>query len=152
MSDRVRRDKFSGKFECGERSRYPNDMASARILRPLRCSFSVTTLLMLGSAAACGRSEVLEYLSVDEGVPQGSVDSAREVTLSDARVVYVELMAPTSEAARVGLMGAHDGIELELLVDRLVPESEAVLILDATGDLPVLRIEAGTELRAFIWI
>ena len=127
-------------------------MAPARILRPLRCSFSFATMLMLGSAAACGRTEVLDPLSGEESDSQSSVDSARELILSDARVVYVELMAPTSEAARDGLMGAPDGIELELLVDRLVPEGDAVLILDATGDLPVLRIEAGKELRAFIWI
>ena len=80
------------------------------------------------------------------------VDAARELTLADARVVYVELMAPASAAAHDGLMGAPDGIELELLVDRLVPEGGANLVLDATGELPVLRVESGSALRAFIWI
>jgi hypothetical protein len=111
----------------------------------------LATLLLLGSSAACGRSEVLDYLVAEDG-QQMEIDSSRELTLSDARVVYVELMAPTSSAARDGLMGAPDGIELEILVDRLVPEGDANLILDATGDLPVLRVEVGSQLRAYIWI
>ena len=106
---------------------------------------------MLGASAGCGRSELLD-LHVDDSGDAMEVDSARELILADARVVYVELMAPTSEAARDGLMGAPDGIELELLVDRLVPEGGANLVLDATGELPVLRVEAGSALRAFIWI
>ena len=127
-------------------------MARARILRPLRCSFTVASLLLLGSSAGCGRSEVLDLL-IEDGKGQGmEIDSARELTLADARVVYVELMAPSSDAARDGLMGAPDGIERELLVDRLVPEGDASLVLDATGDLPVLRVEAKSGLRAFIWI
>jgi hypothetical protein len=126
-------------------------MARDRILRPLRCSFTLATLLMLGTSAGCGRSEVFDYL-VDENGDAQEIDSARELTLADARVVYVELMAPTSEEARSGLMSAPDGIELEVLVDRLVPEGDANIVLDATGDLPVLRIEAKSELRAFIWI
>ena len=66
--------------------------------------------------------------------------------------MYVELRAPTSEAGRDGLMGAPDGIELEMLVGRLVSTGDTVLILDATGDLLVLHIEAGDELRALVWI
>lgn len=126
-------------------------MARDRILRPLRCSFTLATLLLLGSSAGCGRSEILDYLADEKGeVPE--VAEGRELTLADARVVYVELLAPTTEAARSGLMEAQDGIELELLVDRLVPEGDATLVLDATGDLPVLRVEAASELRALIWI
>ena len=126
-------------------------MSRPRILRPLRCSFTLATLLLLGTASGCGRSEVLDFLVDQEG--EGTqIDTTRELTLADARVVYVELMAPTTDAARDGLMGAQDGIELELLVDRLVPEGDATLILDATGDLPVLRVESGAELRAVIWI
>ncbi len=126
-------------------------MARSRILRPLRCSFTLASLLLLGSSTGCGRSEMLDLL-IEDGSESMEVDTTRELTLSDARVVYVELMAPSSDAARDGLMGAPDGIELEILVDRLVPEGDAKLVLDATGDLPVLRVEAGTSLRAFIWI
>ncbi len=130
---------------------------AARILRPLRCSFTFASLALLAmsaGASGCGRTDLSELLTgVGDQAEEREVEVARELTLADARIVYVELLAPAPGSAHDGLMTAHDGIELELLVSRLVPEGDAKLVWDNGGDLPVLRVMAADEsVRALIWI
>lgn len=127
-------------------------MARSRTLRPLRCSLTLATLFVLSASAGCGRTNLSDLIGdnvIDNSV---DIDAARELTLADARVVYVELLSPAPTLAHDNLMTARDGIELDALVTRLVPEGDATLILDSTGELPVLKIEHGNSLRALIWI
>ena len=131
---------------------------AARTLRPLRCSFTaatLATLALVGSVSGCGRTDFNDLLvgqADAAGVEAREVEAARELTLADTRVVYVELLAPAPSGAHDGLMTAPDGIELERLVDRLVPEGGATLVWDNTGDMPVLEVAASDGVRALLWI
>lgn len=126
---------------------------AVRTLRPLRCSFTLASLALLGALSGCGRTDLGDYLidEVDAAAEQ-EIEATRELTLADARVVYVELLSPAPDSAHDGLMTAPDGIELEVLVERLVPEGNASLIWDNTGDLPMLKIETEGSVRALLWI
>ena len=128
-------------------------MPASRLLRPLRCSLTkASVLLLMAASAACGRTEALELLGEAGVSADAEIDATRELTLADARVVYVELLSPAPVRARDNLMTAQDGIELQVLVDQLVPEGKASVEIDNNGDLPVVRVLSGEDVRALIWI
>lgn len=125
--------------------------ASARPARkrsslPQRLALLAALIGGASVSAGCGRTEL------ELGGAEYDVAAARELQLVDESMVYVELIAPADPEASSALFVIEDGTaDLDEVVDSICPGEEPDLLLDFTGDLPVIEVTVEGELRAVIW-